>query len=83
MNPASKAFIRRTREAWFGKPLEEIEPRGEEAVVEWAKGREGVGNDRFVVCEERGAVPTRGDGVVGGLRGGVLAYDTAESVGRG
>ena len=42
-NPASKAFIRRTREAWFGKPLEEIEPRGEEAVAEWAKVEKGWG----------------------------------------
>ncbi len=47
------------------------------------EGREGVGHDRWVVCEERGAVPPWGDGVVGGLCGCVLAYDGAQSVGGG
>lgn len=37
VNPASKEFIRRTREPMFGKPLEEIAPKGDEAVAQWAK----------------------------------------------
>ncbi|KJA20278.1 hypothetical protein HYPSUDRAFT_167279 [Hypholoma sublateritium FD-334 SS-4] len=37
VNPASKEFIRRTREPIFGKPLEEIPPKGDDAVAQWAK----------------------------------------------
>ena len=43
VNSASKAHIRRTREAAYGKPLEEIAPRGDAAVAEWAKVEAGWG----------------------------------------
>ncbi|KAH0585732.1 hypothetical protein J132_04283 [Termitomyces sp. J132] len=37
LNPSSQEYFRRTREASFGKPLEDIAPKGERAVEEWAK----------------------------------------------
>ncbi|KJA29516.1 hypothetical protein HYPSUDRAFT_33009 [Hypholoma sublateritium FD-334 SS-4] len=43
VNPASKEFIRRTREAAFGKALEDIAPTGDEAVAAWAKAEAGWG----------------------------------------
>ncbi|KJA20279.1 hypothetical protein HYPSUDRAFT_189028 [Hypholoma sublateritium FD-334 SS-4] len=39
----SKDYFRRTREAAFGKPLEEIAPQGDEAVAEWAVVKAGWG----------------------------------------
>ncbi|KAG6864274.1 hypothetical protein C0991_010911 [Blastosporella zonata] len=37
LNPASEEYFRRTREAKFGKTLEDVVPKGEDAVVEWTK----------------------------------------------
>ncbi len=37
VNPASKEYIRSTREAVFGKTLEDITPKGDEAIAQWAK----------------------------------------------
>lgn len=37
LNPLSQEYFRRTREAQFGKPLEDVIPKGEAAVEEWMK----------------------------------------------
>ncbi|KAJ3517323.1 hypothetical protein NLJ89_g584 [Agrocybe chaxingu] len=37
LNPRSEEYFRRTREATFGKTLEELVPKEEVAVAEWAK----------------------------------------------
>ncbi|KAG6893496.1 hypothetical protein C0992_009756 [Termitomyces sp. T32_za158] len=37
LNPQSQDYFRRTREAHFGKPLEDVTPKGEAAVEEWTK----------------------------------------------
>ena len=41
LNPRSQEYYRRTREARFGKTVEDIVPKGEQYNVEWAKVREG------------------------------------------
>lgn len=43
VSPQSKDYFRRTREAAFGKSLEEIAPQGDEAVAEWAAVKAGWG----------------------------------------
>lgn len=43
LNPPSNVYFRRTREASFGKPLEEVIPQGDEAITEWAKFKDGLG----------------------------------------
>ncbi|CAA7271308.1 unnamed protein product [Cyclocybe aegerita] len=42
LNPRSEEYFRRTREATFGKALEELLPKGEVAVAEWAKYRDAL-----------------------------------------
>ncbi|KJA29515.1 hypothetical protein HYPSUDRAFT_211357 [Hypholoma sublateritium FD-334 SS-4] len=37
LRPVGKDYFRRTREAEFGMPLEDIAPKGNDAVAEWAK----------------------------------------------
>ncbi|KAG6872892.1 hypothetical protein C0995_005597 [Termitomyces sp. Mi166 len=51
LNPRSKEYFRRTREAHFGKPLEDIAPKGEVAIEEWAKVEKGL-NDVAVWLEK-------------------------------
>jgi len=43
LTPRSQEYYRRTREKSFGKSLEDIAPKGEAAVAEWAKFRDGLG----------------------------------------
>ncbi|KAF9479948.1 hypothetical protein BDN70DRAFT_878247 [Pholiota conissans] len=43
LNPPSAAYFRETREATFGKTMEDLIPKGEEGVKEWAKYKEGLG----------------------------------------
>jgi len=43
LTPRSQEYYRRTREKSFGKALEDIAPKGEAAVAEWAKFRDGLG----------------------------------------
>ena len=42
LNPTSEAYFRRTREATFGKPLEDVVPKGDAGVAEWAKFKDGL-----------------------------------------
>ena len=44
LNPPSQAYFRRTREKSFGKKLEDITPKGEDRIAQWAKFRAGMGN---------------------------------------
>jgi glutathione S-transferase len=41
LNAPSAEYFRRTREAHFGKTMEDLFPKGEVGVVEWAKVQEG------------------------------------------
>ncbi|KDR83248.1 hypothetical protein GALMADRAFT_89092 [Galerina marginata CBS 339.88] len=43
LNPRSAEYFRRTREADFGKTLEEVIPKGDQAVIQWAKYKDGMG----------------------------------------
>jgi glutathione S-transferase len=43
LTPQSQAYSRRTREKSLGKALEDISPKGEAAVAEWARFRDGLG----------------------------------------
>ncbi|KAF8965877.1 hypothetical protein BDZ97DRAFT_1658354 [Flammula alnicola] len=43
LNPVSEEFYRRTREKSYGKKIEDIAPKGEDAVTEWAKVEHGLG----------------------------------------
>ncbi|PPQ95558.1 hypothetical protein CVT26_008585 [Gymnopilus dilepis] len=43
LNAPSAEYFRRTREASFGKTLEELLPQGDRAKEEWAKVQEGMG----------------------------------------
>ena len=43
LTPRSQEYFRRTREKTFGKVLEDIAPKGEAAVAEWAQFRDGLG----------------------------------------
>ncbi|PPQ76771.1 hypothetical protein CVT26_001944 [Gymnopilus dilepis] len=48
LNPASEVFFRRTREAAFGKKLEDVIPTGEEGAAQWAKFKAALGDaDRW------------------------------------
>ncbi|KAG6843698.1 hypothetical protein H0H87_001528 [Tephrocybe sp. NHM501043] len=42
LNPPSEEYFRRTRKAIYGKTMEELLPKGEVAVVEWAKVKAGL-----------------------------------------
>ncbi|PPR00407.1 hypothetical protein CVT26_009692 [Gymnopilus dilepis] len=44
LNPSSEAYFRRTREAMFGKTMEDLTPTGEAGAAEWAKFEKGLGN---------------------------------------
>jgi len=72
LNPASQAYFRRTREAIFGKKLEELTPTGEDAVAQWAKFESGLGNVDAWYAKNGGKcpfilgeTPSWGDFVVG------------------
>ncbi|KAG6908593.1 hypothetical protein DXG01_003996 [Tephrocybe rancida] len=41
LNPVSQEYFRRTREIYFGATLEEVLPKGETGVAEWAKVKAG------------------------------------------
>jgi len=43
LNPPSHEYFRRTREAAFGKKMEELVPTGEEGAVKWAKFQKALG----------------------------------------
>jgi len=43
LNPRSQEYFRRTREKSFGKAMENIAPKGEAAIAEWAQFRDGLG----------------------------------------
>ncbi|PPQ95566.1 hypothetical protein CVT26_008594 [Gymnopilus dilepis] len=43
VTPASKEYFRQTREQWFGKTLEDLLPKGDRAVEEWGKFKDGLG----------------------------------------
>ena len=43
LNPQSQEYFRSTREESFGKAMEDITPKGEAAVAEWAQFRDGLG----------------------------------------
>ena len=43
LSPRGEEYFRRTREKSFGKTMEDIVPRGEVAVAEWAKFKDGMG----------------------------------------
>ena len=42
LNPRSEEYYRRTREKAFGKAIEDIAPKGEEADSEWTKVKDGL-----------------------------------------
>jgi len=44
LHPSSQEYFRRTREKSFGKAIEDITPKGEVAVAQWAKFEEGMRN---------------------------------------
>jgi len=44
LNPRSEEYYRRKGEKWYGKTVEEIAPKGEAAVAEWFKVKDGFGN---------------------------------------
>lgn len=43
LNSRSEEYFRRTREQTFGKALEDVVPKGEEGVAQWAKFKDGLG----------------------------------------
>jgi glutathione S-transferase len=43
LSPRGEEYFRRTREKSFGKAMEDIVPKGEVAVAEWAKFKDGMG----------------------------------------
>ncbi|KJA18771.1 hypothetical protein HYPSUDRAFT_917542 [Hypholoma sublateritium FD-334 SS-4] len=43
LHPRSAAFFRSAREIDFGMPLDDVLPKGDEAVTEWAKFRDDLG----------------------------------------
>ncbi|KAF9479950.1 hypothetical protein BDN70DRAFT_806127 [Pholiota conissans] len=43
LHPVSQAYYRTTREAFFGKKIEELMPTGDAATKEWANCKEGLG----------------------------------------
>lgn len=43
LSPRGEEYYRRTREKAFGKPIEDIAPKGDAAVVQWAKFKDGLG----------------------------------------
>ena len=43
LNPRSEEYYRRTREKWFGKKMEEMAPKGEAAIAQWSRFKDGVG----------------------------------------
>ncbi|KAF5317833.1 hypothetical protein D9619_012631 [Psilocybe cf. subviscida] len=56
LNPASQEFYRRTRENTYKKTLEELVPKGEEAVDAWAKSKAGFSKvaGRYTKCQAQG-----------------------------
>jgi len=44
LNAPSEQYYRPLREKWAGKPIGDISPKGEAAVVEWAKVKDGFAN---------------------------------------
>ena len=43
LNPRSEEYYRRTREKWLGNKMEEMAPKGEAAIAQWARFRDGLG----------------------------------------
>ncbi|KAF9484208.1 hypothetical protein BDN70DRAFT_872912 [Pholiota conissans] len=43
LNPASQGYFRTTREAIFGKNMDDVVPKGDLVTTEWAKVKEGMG----------------------------------------
>lgn len=62
LNPASAEYFRSTREVAWGKTLENLSPKGEEDVVEWAKLKDGFGKfDEWIRANGEGSVYLMGD----------------------
>ncbi|KIM41198.1 hypothetical protein M413DRAFT_445896 [Hebeloma cylindrosporum] len=57
LSPRSEEYFRRTREKSFGKAMEDIVPKGEVAVAEWAKFKEGMGKIDAWYAKNRGKGP--------------------------
>ncbi|KIM40954.1 hypothetical protein M413DRAFT_19076 [Hebeloma cylindrosporum] len=41
-NPRSEEYFRRTRKEWLGKDMEDMAPKGDAAVAEWARFKNGL-----------------------------------------
>ncbi|KAF5317737.1 hypothetical protein D9619_012628 [Psilocybe cf. subviscida] len=56
LNPVSQEFYRRTREKSHKNTLEEIEPKGKEAVDAWIKSKAGFSKiaERYTKCQAQG-----------------------------
>ncbi|KAJ7818321.1 hypothetical protein B0H14DRAFT_2373211 [Mycena olivaceomarginata] len=62
LNPLSAEYFRRTREATWGKTLEELTPKGEEDAVEWKKLEDGFGKlDEWIRANGEGSSYFMGD----------------------
>ncbi|KDR69407.1 hypothetical protein GALMADRAFT_272014 [Galerina marginata CBS 339.88] len=57
LNPPSAAYFRRTREALFGVTLEELLPKGDKAVTEWAKVQAGFNEAAVLFAKNGGKGP--------------------------
>jgi len=57
LNPASVEYFRRTREQVYGKKMEEIAPKGEAAVVQWAQYKDGLGKMAASYAQNGGKGP--------------------------
>ncbi|KDR69176.1 hypothetical protein GALMADRAFT_77653 [Galerina marginata CBS 339.88] len=73
LNPPSAEYFRRTREIEFGKTMEEVLPKGEKGVAQWAEYKAGLGKvDAWYVKNGGkgpfllGETPSWADVVVGG-----------------
>ncbi|KAJ6530937.1 hypothetical protein DFH09DRAFT_994320 [Mycena vulgaris] len=62
LNPVSEAYFRRTREALWGKTLEDLVPTGAEHVAGWVKLNEGFGKlDEWIRANGDGSAYLMGD----------------------
>ncbi|KAJ7439108.1 hypothetical protein FB451DRAFT_1107440 [Mycena latifolia] len=62
LHPVSEAYFRRTREESWGRTLEELTPKGEEDVVQWAKLKDGFGKmDEWIRAGGEGSKYLMGD----------------------
>ncbi|KAJ7704786.1 hypothetical protein B0H17DRAFT_1038560 [Mycena rosella] len=62
LNPVSEAYFRSTREETWAKTLEDLTPKGEEDIAQWAKLKEGFGKmNEWIHASGEGSAYIMGD----------------------